>query len=263
MVEGQMRRGDAAGALRTLKATPLGTHPELAMTIAALEASLGNLGEARRLLSTVPTPERDVGALLGLVAHLARAGDVPAALALAHRIPLDSSHGGAWHYMALLAVVAGQATGGDIAGALATADATPRIRDAGRAIVAEVQARRGQVQAASQTLASVGPGAGVHLARALTAVAVAQAERGDLAAALQTIQRAPHDGVAEEALAQVAEAQVFAGDPTGAIATAGRIADTQGRGRFGASQSPKRAPATPRPSWRRRIRPGPPLRRAW
>jgi hypothetical protein len=231
IAEGQIRGGDATGALRTLKATPLGAHPELAMTMASLEAKQGNLAEARRFLARVPMPERDVGSLLGLAAYHARAGDVPGALALANRIPPDSSHGGAWHYLALLAVVAGQAAGGDTTGALATAAAHPRIEPAGRAIVAEALARHGQLQAASQILATVSPDADVYLVRAVTAVAVAHAERGDVAGAFRTIQLAPHSGAAEEAFTQVAVAQVFAGDPAGAIATASRIPDHQGRTR--------------------------------
>jgi hypothetical protein len=200
------------------------------MVTAALQARLGNLAEARRLLSTVPAPERDVWALVTLVAYQARAGDVPAALALARRIPADSSHGGVWHHMALLAAVAGQATAGDVTGALATATANvpaPEMLAAARAIVVEVQARRGQVREASRAVASLSPDADFWFVRAVYAVAVAQAEQGDVAGAFQTLKQL--GSFVDHALAEVSEAQSLAGDPSGAVATATGIADPQVR----------------------------------
>src|SRR5262249_41423722 len=150
----------------------------------------------------------------------ASAGDLPAALAtLAKARPAWSRD------LALGAVAAEQASPGDVTGALATAGlitttsiAAADWQAAARAMVGEIQARRGQVREASRAGASLSTDADSFFFRAVSGVAEAQAGQGDVAGALQTLELLD-PRAAESGLAEVAEAQALAGDPSGAVAT--------------------------------------------
>lgn len=127
---------------------------------------------------------------------------------------------GSVKHLALIGIMGAQEKLGDEAGAMMTAerDPIPGNRDNAWATVVAIQASKGNIAGATQSLAKISTK--IARANAQTPIAVAYAAAGDIPKALQLAGQIPDNYYAHgDAFSRIAEIQAKAGDIPGALRT--------------------------------------------
>ncbi len=184
--------------------------------IAVEQIKAGDVAGARRTLRPIADKTYRESVWYHIALAESAAGDAAAALEAARNIPRDNLRD-----EVMLSVVHAQLRAGDFVAALQTAEQVGqkywRRRDSAYAAIIAARARAGEMSKAFALLDKVETR--FPRSQSLEDIAIAQARRGRIAAALRTVGRSRSD----IALREIASAQLKNGDHAGAIETARSI----------------------------------------
>ena len=216
------KSGDIAGAKAVLKEinSPV-SRDGARSSIIGQQAAAKDLAGARATLAELETPSYQESAIARIASEQQRAGDFKGAVATIKMIEQPARQSSQLLAIAEAQVIAKDAPAAILA-TLKDADADDKPR--GQAVLARVKAMQGDIPGGIKIAAAIPHTEKKHepaRASALTAIAVIQAEKGDIAGAKKTadqVQLLPSDSsVRDYALRQVLVVQATHGDLAGAL----------------------------------------------